>query len=82
MIAKDKFGNVIYSSKFSKLKENEKVLLANGYFESTNKLNLFYKKNPQGWFYADMRGTEEVPIWEDTRPLFYLLTFKPIITKK
>ena len=62
MKAIDKFGNVIYPSKFSKLKENGKILLANGYFESKSKPNLFCKRIPQGWFYADMRGTEEVPI--------------------
>lgn len=71
MKAIDKFGNAIYPKKFSKLKENGKFLVANGYFESKNKPNLFCKRIPQGWFYADMRGTEEVPIWKDTRPLFY-----------
>ncbi|RZN14223.1 MAG: hypothetical protein EF812_05975 [Methanosarcinales archaeon] len=62
MLAKDKFGNIIYPSKFQRLKENGKIILSNGYFESKNKPNLFYKKIPQGQFYADMRGTEEVPI--------------------
>jgi len=42
-----------------------------GYSESRTKPNLFYKVLRQGCLYADMRGTEEVPIWQDTRPLFY-----------
>ena len=71
MITKDKFGNEISLSKFEKLLENGKILLANGYFESKYKPNLFYKKISQGWFYGDMRGTEEVPMWKDMRPLFY-----------
>lgn len=71
MIPKDKFGKPIYSAVFSILKKNEKILLLNGYIESNNKPNLFYKKLICGYFYTDMRGTEEVPIWFDTRPLFY-----------
>jgi hypothetical protein len=71
MMPIDKFGNIIFPSKFRKLKEYEKVLLAMGYHESKNKPNLFSKKSSQGCFFADMRGTEEVPIWVDTRPLFY-----------
>lgn len=71
MIAEDKFGNPIYPSRFSKLKENEKVLLANGYIESKSKPNLFYKKMLEGMLFADMRGTEQVHIWEDTSPMFY-----------
>lgn len=43
-----------------------------GYRESSKKANLFYRKTPDGdVFFADMRGTEEVPIWEEPRPLFY-----------
>lgn len=71
MIPIDKFGNKIYPSKFMKLKENEKVLLSLGYKESQDKPNLFYKIQSEFRFFADMRGTEEVPIWRDTRPLFY-----------
>jgi hypothetical protein len=71
MKAEDKFGNPIFPSTFSKLVQNGKILLSSGYSESRNKPNLFYKRIPQGCLYADMRGTEEVPIWTDTRPLFY-----------
>lgn len=71
VIPKDKFGNPIYPSKWIKLKANEKILLSKGYAESVSKPNLFFRKIPEGSFYADMRGTEIVPIWSDTAPLFY-----------
>ncbi len=71
MIHKDKFGNEIYPSVFEKMRANERVLLKEGYFESRNSPNLFYRKVSEGMLFADMRSTEEVPIWEDTRPLFY-----------
>lgn len=71
MIHKDKFGNEIYPRVFEKMRANERVLLKEGYIESRNSPNLFYRKIPEGMLFADMRGTEEVPIWQDTRPLFY-----------
>jgi hypothetical protein len=71
MINKDKFGNPIYESKFKILLKYSKILISKGYSESTKKPNLFYKKLPEGLFFADMRGTEEVPIWRDPSPLFY-----------
>lgn len=71
MIPKDKFGNRIFYYKYKRLQENGRKLLNKGYIESKNKPNLFYRRIMNGWFYADMRGTEEVPIWQDTKPLFY-----------
>jgi hypothetical protein len=71
MIPFDKFGAPIFQSRYARLQENGKILLSMGYFESRKSPNLFCKELPQGWVYADMRGTKEVPIWEDTRPLFY-----------
>lgn len=71
MINKDKFGNEIYPKKFKILQENGNILLVKGYTESFNKPNLFFKQIQEGFFYLDMRGTMEVPIWEDQRPLFY-----------
>src|SRR5690349_17966005 len=71
MIPFDKFGRPIFPSRYVRLQENEMVLLSNGYFESKTSPNLFCRKLPQGCVYADMRGTKEVPIWADTRPLFY-----------
>ena len=69
----DKFGNEIYSKTYNRMLGYSRVLTRRGYFESTNKPNLFYKKDDDNnvIFFADMRGTEEVPIWEDSSPLFY-----------
>jgi hypothetical protein len=71
MKPKDKFGKPIYSHVYSILKKNESILLKLGYLESRKHPNLFFKKIKQGWLNADMRGTEEVPIWSDTNPLFF-----------
>lgn len=71
MIHKDKFGREIYPSAFEKMRGNERVLLEEGYLESKSKPNLFYHKVSEGILFADMRGTDEVPIWDDTSPLFY-----------
>ncbi len=93
MISTDKFGNKIYPNIFSVLKKFEKILLTHGYIESKDKPNLFskniiveskYKLDlfdqcfDRGKFYADMRGTEEVKIWEDPAPLFYWRFQKPV----
>lgn len=68
----DKFGNEIFPKTFTKMEKNARILLKNGYLESKKKPpNLFLKRNPQGIFYANMRGTKEIPIWENTRPLFH-----------
>ncbi len=73
MIQQDKFGNQIYYSKFKILIETAKKLQELNYKESFKKQNLFFKKTGEGCMFADMRGTDEVPIWEDTDPLFYWL---------
>jgi hypothetical protein len=71
MNPKDKYGNPIYPHIFKKLLHNAKVLESLGFMESKNKPNLFYKKIDEGLLFADMRSSEVVPIWQDTRPLFY-----------
>lgn len=71
MIPKDKFGNPIYDHIYAKLFVIGMRLEKLGYDESTKKPNLFYKKSNGVVFFADMRGTMEVPIWEDPSPLFY-----------
>lgn len=55
----------------AELKEIKQILLRNGYKEATNKKNLFYKNNKLGCFFANLRGTSMVPIWQDSRPLFH-----------
>lgn len=71
MIPRDKFNNPIYPSKFRILQKQGELLTKIGYKESKNKPNLFYRTIPEGVFFADMRGTEEIPIWKDTSPLLY-----------
>ena len=41
------------------------------YMESQNKPNLFYKKINEKVIFADLRGTEVIPIWDDWRPMIY-----------
>jgi len=67
----DKFGQPIYQKIYSILKEQEKVLLECGYHESSKKPNLFLRTCRIVTFFADMRGTEIIPIWKDPSPMFY-----------
>src|SRR4030042_411413 len=70
----DKFGNRIYPNIFNKLLEIGEQLLRVGYLESIKKPNLFYKKIEQEATilnFLDMRGTEEIKIWEEPVPLMY-----------
>ena len=70
----DKFGNQIYPKTYNKMLGYARVLKAHGYTESLKKANLFYRKGAEGVFvifFADMRGTDSVPIWEDPSPLLY-----------
>ncbi len=78
----DKFGRKINSKSFEEMWNFGQLLLNNGYLESKNKPNLFYRKFSEGIFFADMRGTKEVPIWEDTRPLFYWIFNENILNWK
>lgn len=71
MIPQDKYGNPIYPHIFEKMKKNAKVLMMFGFKESKNKPNLFYLNTDDAVFFADMRSSEIIPIWEDTRPLMY-----------
>lgn len=78
MIPKDKFGNPIFPHIYKKLIENAVILKRNGFRESKTKPNLFYKINKSQVliFFADMRGTDIIPIWNDTRPLFFIKLLK------
>jgi hypothetical protein len=67
----DKFGRTLYPHVFRRLQETGRKLTTLGYAERPKKPNLFSCRYSQVTFYADMRGTREVAIWEDTRPLFY-----------
>lgn len=71
MRANDKFGRPIYPHIFRILQRYGDLLSEKGYSESYHKPNLFYKRTESLIFFADMRGTKEIPIWEDPVPLFY-----------
>ncbi|MGV8120689.1 MAG: hypothetical protein AB2L14_13095 [Candidatus Xenobiia bacterium LiM19] len=67
----DKFGRPIYTHIFKQLQEIGRILTIYGYSESVKKPNLFWRECKFVIFYADMRGTEEVPIWKVPSPMFY-----------
>jgi len=68
----DKFGNKIYENTYKKMLHFGSILLRTEYKESKNKPNLFYKTVEKDLVYfADMRGTVIIPIWEDPTPLLY-----------
>lgn len=71
MRAVDKFGNKINNKTYKQMIEYGLLLKEQGYIESKKKPNLFYKKIDEGIIFADMRGTDIIPIWEDTSPLLY-----------
>jgi hypothetical protein len=71
MKAEDKFGRRIYPKTFLILKKYGEILAELGWEESRSKPNLFYKMFDEIMVFADMRGTEIVPIWEDPCPLMY-----------
>ena len=67
----DKFGKPIFIKTYDKMLGFGRILKNNGYVESRSKPNLFFRKALDVVFFADMRGTEIVPIWEDPSPLIY-----------
>ena len=67
----DKFGNKLYPKTYIEIANIGRKLQILGYKEHERKPNLFFIKHHTGTFYADLRGTGMVPIWEDTRALFY-----------
>jgi len=71
MKPEDKFGRRIYPKTFLILQKYGNILTELGWKESKNKPNLFYKEFDEIIVFADMRGTEIVPIWEDPCPLIY-----------
>jgi hypothetical protein len=71
MEPKGRNGQPIYPRIFQQLQAYGRTLEQCGYKESQKKPNLFYRSYPFGTFFADLRGTEEVPIWEDLSALFY-----------
>jgi ssDNA-binding Zn-finger/Zn-ribbon topoisomerase 1 len=68
----DKFGHVLLPSKAAVLVATGERLISLG-FQQTQKPWLFVLTLPGGigTMFANMGGTEEVPIWEDLRPLLH-----------
>jgi hypothetical protein len=72
MIREDKFGRRIYSDTvWNRMLRTGQKLAELGYQESKSKPNLFYAKTDGVAFFADLRGTKQMPIWDDARPYFY-----------
>jgi hypothetical protein len=53
------------------LQAHANALIKADYREAREKPNLFYFKTENATFFADMRGTQMVKIWEDPVPLVY-----------
>lgn len=69
-------GILLCPSVIKQMRRNEERLIAAGYKESKKKPLLFRNPTDKCVFFADMRGTEIVPIWDDTSPLFYAFKFR------
>jgi len=67
----DKFGNTIYPRVFQRMCLIAARLTDHGYQETRSKPNLLRCHYHHVTFWADLRGTTEVYIWEDTRALWY-----------
>jgi len=82
MKREDKFGRPIYSDTvWNQMVTYGRILIKIGYSESYQKPNLFFRKTDDGVYFADMRGTEEVPIWENPNPLSYFKSLKSDLPK-
>lgn len=68
----DKFGNPIYPRTFHELQRIGAILESIGFSEAGEKPNLFYRTSDREVVFADMRGTKEVPIWDEPMPLVYV----------
>jgi hypothetical protein len=67
-------GRPIYSHIFKQLQNIGTILENFEWRESNNKPNLFYKTFNRVTVFADMRGTEVIPIWEAPYPYIYAIS--------
>jgi hypothetical protein len=74
----DKFGREIFPHIFRRLFAIGNKLISLGYVEAKSKPNLFVRDAKVVTFFADMRGTDTIPIWSDPTPLFYWNWNKPV----
>lgn len=68
----DKFGNKIYEKTWRIIRNQGEQLFMEGWKESRRNPNLFYKSFESYRVFADMRGSDVIPIWDDPRPLLYI----------
>lgn len=68
----DKKGRPIYAHIFAVLKKYGRKLDELHWIESVYKPNLFRKSFGDVLIFADMRGTEVIPIWQEPYPLIYV----------
>ena len=68
MKAEDKFGRAINSNLYIQMVAIGDKLLELNWRESYTKPNLFLNQFDEVMVFADMRGTEEVPLWDDHSP--------------
>ncbi len=68
-ISKD--GSRIHPQTFRRLQLVGATLERHGYVERGRRPNLFVRDYGFVRFYADLGGTDEVPVWRDERALFY-----------
>ena len=77
MNRQNKDGRPIYSDKvWNHMLDNGEILHKLGYKENIKKPNLFYKcltsnQDKGGYINVDIRGTNVIPIWEDSDPIVY-----------
>lgn len=67
----DKQGRPLYGETWDRVDHYGTQLEMVGYQEHRAKANLFVRAYQSVHFYADLRGTALIPLWRDSRPLFY-----------
>jgi hypothetical protein len=67
----DKQDRPLFGETWDRVHHYGTQLLALGYTEHAQKPNLFVRKYRRLDFYADLRGSNIIPIWNDPRPMFY-----------
>ena len=71
VVERDRYGRGLYPGTVAKVKRVAGRLCDAGYRESRRKPGLFYRDAWGCVWFADLRGSNVVPIWDDQRPLFY-----------
>ena len=68
----DKYGNTMFGRTLSKVHSNARELLARGFVQhNPDKPWSFRYPVPDGYIYAHLGGTDDIPIWEDQTPMMH-----------